>query len=540
MASRSRATISTTIVLGALVLGSELACAQRSATIVIATGQEATLPIPTLISGTGNQDVADLLFLRLAALGPSLRTAGDEGFVPQLASGWQRRDSVTLAFDLDPAARWHDGAPVTARDVVFTFTRARNPATGGHLAPAIRHIASVSAEGARRVVITFDRAYNEQLYDAVFHVQPLPAHLLGSVPDSLVASSDFAQRPIGNGPYRWGRRVPGQFVELTAVTDHFLGRPHITRVIFRAAESPEARLTMLLSEEADASVGVVPPLSNLERLGRREDIQLHTVPGSVVGYLLFNQRSPDDPSRAHPVLGDARVRHAITVALNRHAITRSLFGDFGDVPNGPTPQIFWIRGLAGPAEARDTAQARRLLSQAGWRDSNRDGVLDRDGRPLALALNIPATSASRRQMGLEIQEQLRGLGIRVELSILAIPVFIERRNAGRFDMEIGAASMDPTPSGIRNSWSCQSVGVPNANVGGYCDPRVDSLMAVALTTSDDPAPLWKAVLQQIREDAPAAFLYAPAEVVAIHRRFGNVTLTPWSPWSTLYQWTVAP
>jgi ABC-type transport system substrate-binding protein len=159
---------------------------------------------------------------------------------------------------------------------------------------------------------------------------------------------------------------------------------------------------------------------------------------------------------------------------------------------------------------------------------------------LALTLNIPATSAARRQMGLEIQEQLRGLGVRVELSILAIPVFIEQRNAGRFDMEIGAASMDPTPSGIRNSWSCQSVGVPNANVGGYCNPRVDSLMALALTTPADPAPLWKTVLEQIRDDAPAAFLYAPAKVVAIHRRFGTVTLTPWSPWSTIYQWTVAP
>ncbi len=528
------------VVLGALAFGFELACAQRAETIVIATGQEATLPIPTLISGTGNQDVADLLFLRLAALGPDLKTAGDTGFEPQLASRWERRDSVTLVFDLDPAARWHDGVPVTARDVVFTFERARNPATGGHLAPAVRHIASVTAEGSGRVVFTFDRAYNEQVYDAVFHLQPLPSHLLETIPDSVLASSEFAQRPVGNGPYRWGRRVPGQFVELTAVPGHFLGRPQIRRVIFRAAESPDARMTMLLSGAADALEGVIPPLSNLDRLARHQDIRLHTAPGSIVGYLLFNQRARNDRDRPHPILGDARVRHAITLALNRQAIARSLFGEYGDVPIGPTPQFLWIRNLAGAARRQDTARSRRLLREAGWRDTDRDGVLDRNGRPLTLTLNIPATSASRRQMGLEIQQQLRGLGIRVELSVLAIPVFIEQRNAGQFDMEIGAASMDPTPSGIRNSWSCESIGVPNANVGGYCDPRVDSLLTVALTTSADPAPVWKAVLEQIQDDAPAAFLYAPAKVVAVHRRFTRVTLSPWSLWATLSKWSVAP
>ena len=536
----SRAALCAATVLAALCLLSPPVVAQRAEAIVIATGQEATLPIPTLIAGTGNQDVADLLFLRLAALGADLRTAGDDGFEPELAKTWHRRDTLTLVFDLDPAARWHDGVPVTAADVVFAYNRARPPATGGNLAAAVRHITAVWAEGRRRVVVRFDRAYNEQLYDATFHVQPLPAHLVASIPDSLFSTSAFTVHPIGNGPYRWGRRVPGQFVELVAASNHFLGRPSIERVIFRAAEAPEARLTMVLSGEADALEGIVPPLSNLQRLADHDELRLLTVPGHIVGYLLFNQRSPDDLDHRHPILGDARVRHAITLALDRTAITRSLYGDYGDVPIGPTPQILWIRGLAGPAEGQDTARARGLLQQAGWRDTDADGVLDRDGRPLLLRLNIPATSASRRQMGLEIQEQLRTLGIRVELSSLGIPVFIERRNAGQFDMEIAAAGMDPSPSGLRNSWSCQSIGIPNANVGGYCNPRVDSLMGLALTSTSDPAALWKAVLEQIREDAPAAFLYASSNVIAVHRRFRGVTLRPGSPWIALHRWSVAP
>ena len=151
-----------------------LAPAQREpASIVIVTGQQATTPVPTLIEGSqnnlANQDIADQLFLRLAGLGPSLVTAGDRGFVPLLAKSWTRRDSLTLAFELDPRARWHDGAPVTARDVLFTMRRARNPAIAPRLADVTRRIAAVEAEGDNVVVFRFREVYAEQLYDATFH-----------------------------------------------------------------------------------------------------------------------------------------------------------------------------------------------------------------------------------------------------------------------------------------------------------------------------------------------------------------------------------
>ena len=121
--------------------------------IVIVTGEEATVPIPTLMEGPhaslGNSDVADQLFLRLAQLGPTLITSGDRAFEPLLARSWTRRDSVTLAFDLDPRATWHDGVPVTSEDVVFTFARARDPAISPRLSALLRHITSVTAHSPR-------------------------------------------------------------------------------------------------------------------------------------------------------------------------------------------------------------------------------------------------------------------------------------------------------------------------------------------------------------------------------------------------------
>src|SRR5215203_1267031 len=210
----------------------------RASSIVIVTGGQATVPIPTVMEGaeltTGNLDVADQLFLRLADLGPKLVTSGNGDFVPALASSWSRRDSVTLVFELDPRARWHDGAPVTPRDVVFTIARAKNSAIAPRLSELLRQVVSVTPEGKSRVVFRFARPYAEQLYDATFHVAPLPSHLLDTIPPPQLAQSSFAKRPVGSGPYRWVRNVPGQFVELAAVRNFFLGTPQIARVIFRS------------------------------------------------------------------------------------------------------------------------------------------------------------------------------------------------------------------------------------------------------------------------------------------------------------------
>ncbi|HZA92341.1 MAG TPA: ABC transporter substrate-binding protein, partial [Gemmatimonadales bacterium] len=207
-------------VLGLLLpVAADAQTSRRNATsLVIVTGGQATLPIPTLMEGpensVGNLEVADQLFLRLAELGPKLVTSGESDFTPALAKSWTRRDSVTLAFDLDTRARWHDGTPVTARDVVFTMARAKNQAVSPRLSELLRQITSVTADGSSRVVFRFARAYAEQLYDATFHVAPLPAHLLDSIAAEELARSTFAKHPIGSGPYRWVRNVPGQFVEL--------------------------------------------------------------------------------------------------------------------------------------------------------------------------------------------------------------------------------------------------------------------------------------------------------------------------------------
>lgn len=520
--------------------GSAGAQAKREpGTIVIVTGQQATIPIPTLMEGAAgtvaNLELADQLFLRLAGLGPTLLTAGDRGFVPLLARSWTRRDSVTLAFDLDPRARWQDGVPVTSRDVVFTFERARNPAIAPRLVALLQHITSVTAEGDRRVVFRYSHPYPEQLYDATFHAAPLPAHLLDSMPAEAVARSSFVTQPVGSGPYRLVRNVPGQFVELAANEGFFLGRPKLGRVIIRIASDADARLNLLLSGQADAMDYAVPPLENLRRIKADTTLRVVPVPSPTIGFLLYNQKDPQDRSRPHPVLSDVRVRRAITLGIDRQLLVRAVFGSFGEVPYGPVSPILWIRHNSPKAARPNPAEARRLLAAAGWRDSDGDDTLDRDGHPLTLSLSLPTTSAVRRQMALLVQEQLRQIGIRLELQQLDFPVWVERRNAGKFDIDFAGTVQDPSPSGLTQGWSCAG----GTNVAKYCNPRVDSLLEAAVLGrgTGGPGRAWVAVLHQIEADAPATFLYAPSAVYAVKRRFRNVTITPASSWQLLRHWS---
>lgn len=505
-------------------------------TAVIIVGAEAAAPVPTVGDGKSNADVADILFLRLARMGPDLITSGDKGFVPELARRWNRRDSLTLAFELDPRARWHDGTPVTARDVVFAFDRARDPAADAQKALLLRWVTSVTAEGAGTVVVRFSRVYGEQMYDAVWHVQPLPAHLLDSIPRDRLEASAYVQHPIGNGAYRFVRREAGQRLELAAVPDFFLGRPGIGRVIFLLVRDPDAQMNLMLDGTGDAYEGVSPP-SNVVRIQAVKDLRIITVPTTYVGYLLFNQRALGDRARPHPILSDVDVRRALVMALDRPELARAAFGPYAAVPEGPVSQLHWIRE-AKPLVRFDTAGARALLASKGWRDSDGDGVLDQGGRPLTLQLNFPGPSATRSMIAPMVQEQWRRIGVKTDLLRLDGPVWGERRDKGEFDVDFSSAVMDPSPAGMVQSWSCG--GRNGSNVGQYCDPQVDSLMERAIRGGPDAGRTWHETVKLLVSDAPAAFLYAPSSAIAIHRRFDRVVIRPESFWASIWQWSLKP
>jgi len=481
--------------------------------------------------------VSDLLFWRLARPGPGMVTADEKSFEPQLARSWSRRDSLTLVFELDPRAKWHDGKPVTSRDVLFSFSRMRDSTVDPQRALLLRHLASVTAEGERRVVLRFRRAYAEQFYDATWQVQLLPAHLVDTIPAERFATSAFVREPVGSGPYRWVRREPGRQLELAANQDFFLGAPKVDRLVFLLVRDPEAALNLMLDGSADVYEGVAPG-SGPARLAANQNLRLLSTPSFLVVYLLFNQRSYGSREQPHPILADAGLRRALVMAIDRGPLLQSVYGAYGVATNAPVAQGHWTYRLVPKGIGYDPAAARALLRRLGWIDADGDGILDKGGTPLSLRLNVPTTSAPRTAMATQLQEQLRRVGVRLELIRLDGPVWDQRRQRGEFDIDFASAGMDPSPSGIVQSWTC--AGRAGSNYAQYCDPVVDNLIEQAISTPRGGDRTWRAAYAALQNDAPAAFLSTPPVLLVVQRRFRGVSLRPESLYSDLWRWSVDP
>jgi ABC-type transport system substrate-binding protein len=142
-------------------------------------------------------------------------------------------------------------------------------------------------------------------------------------------------------------------------------------------------------------------------------------------------------------------------------------------------------------------------------------------------------------MALQVQEQLRQVGIRIDLNRLDFPVWAERRDRGDFDLDFANATMDPSPAGLVQSWSCAGRG--GANKAYYCNPKVDSLLAQALRAPRKEAlALYRQAVRTIVADAPAVFLFAPTTPMAVSTRIRHVELVPVAPWSALWRWSPGP
>lgn len=527
--------------LALVVLAGPLA-AQRAplhATIVYAVGKEPTMPIPVLTNNEqANEDVADQLFLHLVTFRPGGQIGGDNAMLPMLARGWHRVDPLTLVFDLDPRARWQDGVPVTAHDVVFTWQLAENPAIGkdrARLAP----ITAVEAVGNRSVRVHFATAFAEQVYTFGFLIQPLPAHLLEKLPPEAIAGSEFARHPVGDGPFRFERRVPGQLIELRADSTFFLGRPTISRLLFRYVEDPNTRLTYFLTGETDIYDNITP--ATIDQVRAHTESRLVDVPSNVLVDLLFNSRARDDAAAANPFFSDPRVREALALALDRRQIAAIAFGAGTPVPDAAQSQLWsWItpKGIAGAPQ--NLARARALLAQAGWHDANGDGILDKGGKPLHFSISYPASSAYRNTIALLVQPMWRAAGAEVDIDKVEGAAYRPLVEGGHFDVIIGNAGQDPTPSSLTQSWSCTAAHTPGStNYGRWCDSTFDRLVESA-TMAKDQGGAWRAVLQRMASQHPAVFLAAPGNQVAVHRRLDNVIVWPSHPWLSLWQWRVRP
>lgn len=479
--------------------------------------------------------IGDFIFLRLADIGPDLNLVDPATFVPQLASSWSMEDSRTVVFALHPDARWHDGTPVTAEDVVFTFDVYRDTLVGSHVAPRLTQITSVSARDPRTVAFRFSRQYAEMFFDAVYHMRILPHHLLDTVPRSELESHPFGRQPIGSGPYRFVRWNAGQSIELAGDSTFFLGRPGIRRIIWRFSSDVGTAAAQFLAGEADV-VNILPP-EMLPRIAEDDDLRaIPWTPSTFHSYLMFNFRDPDDLDRPHPLFANRAMREAIAMAVNREEMVRAVYGEQGVVAKGPLAPGLYIWDEDYAQVPFDAARARAQLADLGWRDSGGDGILDRNGAPLEFNIVFPTSSAVRRRQAEIIQEQLRRVGVSLTLTGLDFGAFVERGRAHRFDAYFGSYGGDFSPSMIAEVWT---TGADN-NHGSYSNPEFDRMVQEALDAPDiaSARTRWVEAVNLLNGDVAAIWTAASAPNAGVHARFENVSVRSDNFVATLWQWYV--
>lgn len=490
-------------------------------TVVIAAAGEPSSLVPPLIDHTVGRDISDQVYERLADLASGSSPLEPSAYRPGLAQRWQRVDSLSWRFHLRPDARWHDGRPVTASDVVFSFEAYADSTLDSPARSQLAGHVRASVEDSTTVRVTFTEPSPEQLYDATYHVRILPGHIWASIPRDQWAADTGVAHLVGSGPYRvrdWRR---GQSLTLIADSAATRGtRPAIRRAVWRFVPDPDAALNLVLGHEADLLEAVGAP-NRAQRVSADTSFRLVTYPAAVYGFLAF--RLADAAGRPHPVLRDREIRRALTEAVDRPTLARAVFGEGTRVPPGPMSQLLWIWDDSTKVLAFDSEHARSVLTR---------------GRPLSVDILVPATSPTRRQLALVIQEAWRKAGVEATVTTVEFPVFQERLAKGRFDSYIGAYLDEPSPRSLAEQWSRAGWGV--LNYGRYGNPAFDSLLGRARQETDVATARrqWREAMDTLNADAPAIFLYALANRAAVQGRLEDVKLDPYSWLSGLREWRI--
>jgi peptide/nickel transport system substrate-binding protein len=534
-------------IISILAVAAVLGCERRGSctgsycgTVINAAIAEPSTLLPPSTEDVVAGDIGEQLFLKLADVGMSTNTVGDEDFQPLLAQSWEWDGPTTLVFHLDPRARWHDGQRVSAADVEFTFDAYKDSVVASPFRAKLRRIASVTQRDSLTAVFRFRERYPEMFYDAVYHMRILPAHLLRSVPRDQWKTAPFGRQPVGSGPYRFVRWESAQSIELVADSTFYLGRPGIRRLIWRFTPNLQVGVTQVIADQADVRDQLVTP-ENVERARAAPQLTLYPFRGNVYTYLGFNLRASGDTSQPHPIFSDREVRRALTMAVDRASLVKSALGDLGKVPPGPISSLLWIWDPEIRQLPYDTAQAGRILNARGWRDHDGDGIRDKDGQPLAFHILVPTTSVLRRQYARLLQEQFRVIGVRTEIDELEFSVVVQRLQSGNYDTSVLSRGNDPSPgSGITQSWTRGGFG--GSNFGRYYSPEFERLvdLAIAAPTKDQARGYWRAAISTINADAPGIFLYSLEGIAAVHKRIDNVQIRPDSWAALLRTWRIPP
>lgn len=502
----------------------------------ISSRLRASLPDDPSLTLVGKTDrngeiVASLLSEGLVRYDASLRLQ------PRIARSWEvSPDGLTWTFRLREGVKWHDGTPVTADDVVFTVEKVRDPKTiSVSYLSNFDTLASIEALDETTVRATYKAPFADALESWTLPL--IPRHLAGKDADFL--AGEFSRHPVGCGPFRFVRAEPGREIVLAANDGYWDGRPHLDEIVLRVIRDQRTAFQLLMRGELDLLV-VAP---DFWRAAREQDAG-QRLKGEIAYQLtVWYIGWGDDGS--NPFFGDARVRRAMVLALDRERFAQKALDGLARVAVGSYhPDSPWFDTTLKPWPY-DPAAARTLLDGAGWRDTDGDGVRDRGGAPFSFTLMIPASSQDLNdRVAAWVQDSLAKIGVRVAIEKLEWQAFQERRRAHKFQAAVASLIFMPAPDqfAVFHSSSIQG----GFNYGGFNDPEVDRLLDAGRRTFDVAArqAIYHELQRRLHDLEPISCLFHFAVPTLHDARLMDIELSPLGLWATTpgpraWRWTGA-
>jgi peptide/nickel transport system substrate-binding protein len=363
-------------------------------------------------------------------------------------------------------------------------------------------------------------------------VVPVPKHLLDSIPPARMRFASFNIRPVGNGLFRFVRWNKGQEAVLEANPDA-PQRPSLNRIIVRIVPDPSARLTALINGEGDLDKVTA---DQRDRLMQAPGVRLMSAARVRPGWIVWNtERAP---------VNDPVVRRAFLMAVDRARLAQAMFGKEGEPALSPIPTKLREHSADVRPIAFNEAQAGQLLQQAGWVDSNGDGIRDKGGQPLQLEIEYSSADPVRADMVVAIQAMAKRAGIGIVPKPYERTTWVDRLRTRKFMGSFWGWGWGPGVMGpnARSVWHSANIPPNGANFAGYRNPKLDALIDSVIVEPDSTRSraMWRQIEQAVMDDAVYAPIFFDPEYYGVSARFRGVKFRGPEWWEDVIYWWIPP
>lgn len=485
---------------------------------------EPSILIPMLAGDSASHNVAGLIFNGIVKYNTDLKVIGD------LAESWTiSPDGMVITFRLKKGVRWADGVEFTAEDVLFGFKTIIDEKTPTPYKEDYLQVKKFEVLDNYTFRVTYKKPFAPAL-TSWGNLVVLPRHLLK---DKDITKTDFGRNPIGTGPYKLKKWVSGQEVILNSNKDYFQGRPYIDRYIYRVI--PDTATMFLELQTGGVDIMGLTPIQYTKQTNTdffKTNFQKFRYPVFSYTYLGFNLK--------HPWFKDKRIRQAIAHAIDKNEIIDVVLFGLGSPATGPYVPNTWPYNPNVKQYEFNPEKAKRLLAEAGWRDTDRDGIVEKDGKPFRFTILTNMGNRQRINTATIIQWRLAKIGIKVDIRLLEWSTFInEFIDKRRFEAVLlgWSIGLDPDQYDI---WHSSKTRQKEFNFISYSNPVVDELLEKGRRIFDikQRKKIYYKIQEILAEEVPYIFLYVPDAIPIVHARIKGIRPSPIGISYNLPEWYV--